>query len=148
MTIEQLTQDMYAAMKAKDKFKKDTLSAIIGNIQKVAIDKKRKDNITEELVDEVVLKELKTIKEMIDTCPADRVDKKEEYTLRYNIVVSYAPEQLDEKGIEVELRLWSVENHIELIKANKISIMRGFMPLIKGRADGKTANRVIMEALQ
>ena len=63
MTIEKLNTDMISAMKAKDKLRKDTLSAVIGAIKKAAIDRKCKDNITEALVDEIVLKELKTASE-------------------------------------------------------------------------------------
>lgn len=148
MTVEKLTQDMYAAMKAKDKFKKDTLSAIIGAIQKTAIDKKCKDNITEALVDEVILKEMKTVKEMIDTCPADRAETRQEYTTRYNIIASYAPQMLTPAEIELEFVFWASQNSIELTKANKGVIMRGFMPLMKGRADGKVVNEVVMGVLK
>ena len=148
MTIEQLRNDRNEAMKAKDVLKKDTLSAIIGAIDKTAIDRKCKDNITEALVDEVLLKELKTVKEMIDTCPADRVETKAEYTARYNIVASYAPKQLSEEDIAMELVMFCNLEGIDLIKDNKAQIMRGFMPTIKGRADGKLANKVIMEALK
>lgn len=148
MTIEQLRNDRNEAMKAKDVLKKDTLSAIIGAIDKTAIDRKCKDNITEALVDEVLLKELKTVKEMIDTCPADRVETKAKYTARYNIVASYAPKQLSEEDIAMELVMFCNLEGIDLIKDNKAQIMRGFMPTIKGRADGKLANKVIMEALK
>lgn len=148
MTIEQLRNDRNEAMKAKDTLKKDTLSAIIGAIDKTAIDRKCKDNITEALVDEVLLKELKTVKEMIDTCPADRDETRAEYTARYNIVASYAPEQLTEEDIALELVMFCNLEGIDLAKENKAQIMRGFMPTIKGRADGKLANKVIMEALK
>lgn len=148
MTIEQLRNDRNEAMKAKDTLKKDTLSAIIGAIDKTAIDRKCKDNITEALVDEVLLKELKTVKEMIDTCPADRDETRAEYTARYNIVASYAPEQLTEEDIALELVMFCNLEGIDLVKENKAQIMRGFMPTIKGRADGKLANKVIMEALK
>lgn len=148
MTIEILTQDMYAAMKAKDKFKKDTIASIIGAVQKTAIDRKCKDNITEALVDEVLLKELKTVKEMIDTCPAGRDETRAEYTARYNIVASYAPQMLTEGEILIEFMYWAEQNSIELVKTNKGIIMKGFMPLMKGRADGKVVNEVIMGVLK
>lgn len=148
MTIEQLRNDRNEAMKAKDTLKKDTLSAIIGAIDKTAIDRKCKDNVTEALVDEVLLKELKTVKEMIDTCPADRVETKAEYTARYNIVASYAPQMLTEGEVLIEFMYWAEQNSIELVKTNKGIIMRGFMPLMKGRADGKVVNEVIMGVLE
>ena len=148
MTIEQLRNDRNEAMKAKDTLKKDTLSAIIGAIDKTAIDRKCKDNITEALVDEVLLKELKTVKEMIDTCPADRDETRAEYTARYNIVASYAPQMLTAEEVELEFVFWASQNSIELVKANKGIIMKGFMPLMKGRADGKVVNEVIMGVLK
>lgn len=148
MTIEQLRNDRNEAMKAKDTLKKDTLSAIIGAIDKTAIDRKCKDNITEALVDEVLLKELKTVKEMIDTCPADRVETRQEYENRYNIVSFYAPEQLSEAEVKMELAAWAAGTNIELVASNKAQIMRGFMPTIKGRADGKMVNEVIMGVLK
>lgn len=148
MTIEILNADMIAAMKNKDKFKKDVLSSLIGVVNKVAIDRKCRDNISEELVNEVLLKELKTVKEMIDTCPKDREKTLLEYTERYNIIASYAPQQLSAEAIEAELILFTAENEIDLTKANKAIIMKGFMPTIKGRADGKLANKIIMEMLK
>lgn len=148
MTIEKLNADMITAMKNKDKPKKDTLSAVIGAIKKAAIDRKCKDNITETLVDEILLKEMKTIKEMIDTCPADREATKAEYVGRYNILVPYAPVQLSEEEIKMELIDWVIKNDFALCKENRALIMRGFMSTIKGRADGKLANKVITEALK
>ena len=148
MTVKQLMNDMYDAMKARDALKKDTLSAILAAVQKTAIDRKCKDNITEALVDEVILKELKTVKEMIDTCPADRTEILEEYTIRYNTIASYAPEQLSEEDITMELIMFCEFEGIELVKANRTTIMKGFMPTIKGRADGKLANQVIMRILE
>jgi uncharacterized protein YqeY len=91
---------------------------------------------------------MKTVKEMIDTCPADRAETRQEYTIRYNIIASYAPEQLDEADIRLELAAWAIETGVELLVSNKAQVMRGFMPTIKGRADGKLANKVIMEALK
>ena len=147
MTVEQLNADMFTAMKEKNKFKKDTLASLLGAVKKVAIDRKCKDNISEELVNEVLLKELKTAKEMIDTCPKDKEETLSEYTARYNIIASYVPQQLNAEDIGAELLLWAHETETELIKANKAIIMKGFMPTIKGRADGKLANKIIMEML-
>lgn len=148
MTVEILNADMITAMKNKDKFKKDVLSSLLGAVKKTAIDRKCKDNISEELVNEVLLKELKTVKEMIDTCPLDRGETRAEYTARYNIIASYAPAMLSEEDIKIELLTFCISEGIDLVKTNKAAIMKGFMPTIKGRADGKLANKVIMELLK
>jgi uncharacterized protein YqeY len=55
---------------------------------------------------------------------------------------------LSEADVKMELAAWATKTNIELIASNKAQIMRGFMPTIKGRADGKLANKVIMEALK
>ena len=91
MTIEKLQTDMIVALKEHNKFKKDVLSGLIASIKKTAIDKKCKDNITESFVDEILIKELKTVKEMIDTCPKERTELMNEYLERYKIVEEYTP---------------------------------------------------------
>ena len=79
MTIDMLQQEMYSAMKNKNKLRKDTIAALIGAINKTAIDRGCRDNISESLINEVILKEQKTINEMIDTCPKDRTELLKEY---------------------------------------------------------------------
>ena len=100
MNIEVLRKDMVAAMKAKDKATKDAISSLIAAVKKVAIDEGVRDDIPEELVDRVILKELKSIKEQIDTCPPERDELKAEYTAAYEVVEKYAPKQLSEDEIK------------------------------------------------
>lgn len=56
MTIEILQKEMIAALKSGNKFRKDTISTLIAQIKRVAIDKGCRDNITEEMVDVELLK--------------------------------------------------------------------------------------------
>ena len=86
MTIETLRNDMITAMKSKDKITKDAISSAIAAIKKVAIDEGTREDIPEELVDRVILKELKSLKEQIDTCPESRGDLKELYQKNYDII--------------------------------------------------------------
>ena len=81
MTIEEMQKEMIRAMKDGKKLRKDTISSMISAIKKAAIDTKCKDNITEEFISQVILKEKKTMQEMIDTCPQDREEILEEYLL-------------------------------------------------------------------
>ena len=147
MTLEMLSKEMITAMKNKDKLRKDTISALIGAVKKVGIDKGCRDNIPETLVTEVILKEQKTINEMIDTCPADRVDTLAEYKARAAVIAEFAPKMMTEDEIATELNAYCTLEGLELTKTNRAAIMRGFMPTIKGRADGKLANKVITEML-
>ena len=148
MTIEILTQRMYASMKNGDKLRKEVFSSVIGAVKKVAIDKGCRDDIPESLVDEVILKEQKTLKEMIDTCPADRVETLTEYKDKLAVIEEIAPKMLTEDEIVMELGIFCTMEGIDPVAANRAKIMKGFMPTIKGRADGKLANQVISNFLK
>ena len=123
-------------MKAKNKVRKDTISSIVSAVKKAAIDNKCKDNITEELVNTVILKEQKTMQEMIDTCPADRTDLLTEYKEKMTIITEFAPKLLTDPD---EIKTFIEETGIELIKANRGQIMKA----LKGKADMKIANGVV-----
>ena len=51
-----------------------------------AIDARCKDNITEEFINQVTLKEKKIMQEMIDTCPQDRKEILEDYLLKMKVI--------------------------------------------------------------
>ena len=70
MTLEQLQKDMITAIKTGNKNRKEVISSLVSAVKKAGIDNGCKDNITEDLIAQVLLKEQKTAKEMIDTCPA------------------------------------------------------------------------------
>lgn len=143
MLFEKLRTDMVQAMKNKDKEKKDAISSLIDATKKIVIDKGGdRNNIPDDIVSSVILKELKTIKEQIDTCPLDRSDLLTEFKNRYAVVESYAP------------KLMSKEEIISLINSkfkdivagkNKGLIMKNIMPELKGKADGKLINEIVEE---
>ena len=140
--FENLQKDMIAAMKARDKARKDAISSVISDVKKVAIDSGCRDNIGDELVDQVILKSLKTVKEQIDTCPDDRAELKSEYQFRYDVINEYAPAMMSEE----EIRTFLNEKFAEVIKTkNKGAIMKEIMPALKGKADGKLINMIVAE---
>ena len=147
MTLEILQNDMIQAMKNQDNVSRDVLRAVIGAIKKTAIDERCE--VTEVLIDKVLLKEKKTLQEQIDTCPADRMDLRIEYTNKMAILEDYVPKLLDNPE---EIRDM-IENQlavagIELLKSNKGIIMKTVMPIFKGKADMKIVNQVIGEILK
>ncbi len=142
MKFEQLQKDMVAAMKAHDKGRKDSIATLISDVKKVAIDEGTRDNISEELVDKVIIKSLKTAKEQLDTCPDDRTELKAEYQLRYDVIKEYAPSMMSEE----EVRKFLSDNFSEVLATkNKGQIMKEVMPALKGKADGKTINMIVAE---
>ena len=57
MELKVLQNEMVAALKARNKFRKDVISSLVGAVKKAAIDKNCRDNVTEELVNAVLIKE-------------------------------------------------------------------------------------------
>ena len=92
MKLKELQDAMIAAMKAKDKFRKDAISALVSAVKKKGIANGCRDNIPDEMANEAILKEIKSVKEQIDTCPADRTELLEEYKKRYEIMSEFGRE--------------------------------------------------------
>ena len=142
MEFKTLQQDMVAAMKAKDKPRKEAISNIISAVKKVAIDEGHRDDIQPDFVDKIILKEMKTVKEQIDTCPDSRADLKEAYQFQYDVIASYAPKQLSAEEIKALVQ----EKFADVIATkNKGQIMKAVMPELKGKADGKLINQIVAE---
>jgi len=140
MQMEQLRKDMVTAMKAHDKVRKDAVSSLVSAVMKVAIDDGCRDDIKEDLVDRVILKELKTVKEQIDTCPDERTELKASYQTTYDIIQEYAPILMSEE----EVKAFITNNFAEAVASkNKGMIMKGVMAELKGKADGKIINQVV-----
>lgn len=142
MEFEALRSEMIKAMKAKDKARKDAISSVIAAVKKVAIDEGCREEIPAEMVDRVILKELKSVKEQIDTCPDARADLKAEYQFRYDVINEFAPKLMSAD----EIKAFLMEKFAEVIASgNKGMIMKNVMPALKGKADGKVINQVVAE---
>lgn len=140
MSMDKMQKDMVAAMKARDKVRKDAISSLISAVKKLAIDEGKRDDIPQELVDRAVLKEVKTAKEQVETCPADREDLKAEYQARLDIMTEYAPKMLSVEEIEEIL----TTKYVEVVATkNKGQIMKAVMADLKGKADGKDISQVV-----
>lgn len=145
MTIKELQTAMIAAMKARDKARKDTISSLIAAVKKAAIDAGCRDDIPEDMVDAAVLKELKTAKEQLDTCPADRTELIDEYKARVEVITEFAPKQLSED----EIRKVIEEKFSDVIATgNRGMIMKAVMGELKGKADGKLINQVVASMIK
>lgn len=145
MKMEVLQKDMVAAMKARDKARKETISVLVSAVKKLAIDEGKREDIPEELVDRAILKELKTAKEQVDSCPADRADLREEYQARLDVMTEYAPKMLSEAEVEEIIRTRFAE---VLASGNKGMVMKEVMGELKGKADGKMINQVVARLCQ
>ena len=141
MTLDKLQSEMIAAMKNKDKERKDVISSIIQAVKKFGIDNMCKDNISEEQIDAVILKEKKTVQEMIDTCPADREELVRGYRAKMAVIDEFAPVLMTE---EADIIAFVEATGIELVKANRGAVMKA----LKGKADMKAANAAVGKILK
>ena len=145
LKIEVLQRCRVEAMKNKDKLRKETISGLLDAVTKATITDKGRLLITDELVDQVLLKEQKTVLEMIDTCPASRTDLLEQYNTMLAIVNEFAPVLVSDP-IEIKDMIEDlVENtDLTLTKADRGK----FMKILKGKVDMKVANDVLGGMLQ
>lgn len=135
-----------AAMKAKDKERKDALSALLTALKNKAIDKRA--DLTEEEETQVILKEIKQLKETIEMTPADRTDILAECNSRLAILEEYAPKMMDEEEIKAVVSEVLAALGLDAPTAKeKGKIMKELMPKVKGKADGKLVSEVVASFL-
>ena len=146
MTLEKLQTEMVQAMKSGDKFRKSVISDIIAQVKKTAIDKGCRDNISENLVDEVLLKCKKIAQEMIDTCPGDRVETKAEYCKQFDIIDEFAPKLITDETT-IGMLLDSIFEEIEPVRNNRGKIMKIFATEYKGKFDMSIVNKMLTDIL-
>ena len=147
MRLETIQESIKIAMKTHATLEVETLRSVVAAVKKAAIDKRCE--ITEELVDEMLLKEVKIIKEQIETCPATRPEMLEEYEHRLMIVENFAPKLvIDPIEITAMIEATLVKAGVNIETANKGQVMKAVMPVLKGKVDMKIANQVITTLLK
>ena len=144
--IDEVRSALRAAMKAKDKERKDALSALLTALKNKAIDKRA--DLTEEEETQVILKEIKQLKETIEMTPADRTDILTECNSRLAVLEEYAPKMMDEAEIKAVVSEVLTSLGLDAPTAKeKGKIMKELMPKVKGKADGKLVSEVVASFL-
>ena len=145
--IDEVRADMVKAMKAKDKDTKETLSMLLAALKNKAIDKR--EDLTPEEETQVILKEIKQLKETLEMTPADRTDLIEEAQKRLSVLEEYAPKMMDADEIKAVIQTVHSELGIETPTAKeKGKIMKELMPRVKGKADGKEVNQILASMMK
>lgn len=144
--IEKVRAEMVAAMKNKEKERKESLSMLLSALKNKAIDKRA--DLTEEEEYAVVKKEMKQTQETLDLAPADRTDIIEQCRARLSVLAEFAPEEMSEDAIRAVIRevieSLGIENPTGKDKGR---IMKELMPKVKGKADGALVNKLVGESL-
>ena len=145
--IEFIRGEMMAAMKARDKKRKDVLSMLLTALKNKAIDKR--EDLTTEEEDQIILKQIKQTKETLEMTPADRTDIIEECEYTIKVLEEYAPKMMSEDeitaGVKEGLLGLSIETPTAKDKGKK---MEELMPRVKGKADGKVVNQVLASMME
>ena len=144
--IEKIKEDMYIAMKSKDKIKSTILRSLLSNLKKIEIEKK--EPIAEPEYLSIVKKMVKQLKESIDVySQAGRLELAEKEKSELSIIEAYLPKQFSEGEI-LEL----IKNIISEISAKNTSDIGKVMAIVMkkggGKVDGGIANRIAKELLQ
>ena len=140
--IDEIRGEMVKAMKAKDKKRNDVLSLLLAELKNVEIN--NRTPLTDEEGAQVILKQIKQLKETKSLTPADRTDILEECDYSISVLEEYAPKMMDETEIKsvIEETLKELEIQTPTAK-DKGKIMKVLMPKVKGKADGRLVNQVL-----
>lgn len=143
---DKVRSEMVAAMKNKEKDRKDALSMLLSALKNKAIDKR--EDLTEAEEFEVVKKEIKQTKETMELAPADREDIKEACEKRLAVYQEFAPEEMSEEAVLAEVKAVLAALAIDAPSMkDKGKVMKELMPKVKGRADGGMVNKIVGEVL-
>ena len=145
--IEEVRSAMIKAMKSGDKDTKETLSMLLAALKNKAIDKR--SDLTEEEEVQVIMKEIKQTKETLEMTPPDRREIIEDCSKRLAVLETYAPSMMDEA--EIREIIASVLQGLGIdspTAKDKGRIMKELMPKVKGKADGKLVNEIVMSYIK
>lgn len=148
MTLEKLQSEMIQAMKNQDKLRKSVLSGLVDSVKKASMTSNGRIEITEQLVDEVLLKYKKMVQEQIDTCPVGRVETLDEYNKQMAVVAEFAPTLITDEA-EIKLMILDlVNNEMAFTKDNRGKIMKIIAPILKGKVDMGIVNKVLSNMIK
>ena len=144
--IDKVRAEMVAAMKNKEKERKESLSMLLSALKNKAIDKRA--DLTEEEEYAVVKKEMKQTQETLDLAPADRTDIIEQCRARLAVLSEFAPEEMSEDAIRAVIQEVAASLGLENPTGkDKGKMMKELMPKVKGKADGALVNNLVGEFL-
>ena len=144
--LDTVRDELVAAMKNKEKERKESLSMLLSALKNKAIDKRA--DLTEEEEYAVVKKEMKQTQETLDLAPADRTDIIEQCRARLAVLSEFAPEEMSEDAIRAVIQEVAASLGLENPTGKeKGKMMKELMPKVKGKADGALVNKLVGELL-
>lgn len=143
---DQLLQDMKDAMKEKAKLKLSVIRMVRSAIKNDEINKKIE--LDDEMVQEVVSRELKKRKEsLVEYEKAGRPEEVEKLEEEIDVLMKYLPEQLTEEELQAIISGVIDEVKPESFK-DQGKVMAKLMPLVKGKADGRLVSTIVKKTIE
>ena len=140
--IDQVRAEMMKALKEGNTKRKEALSLLLAALKAKFIDKRAE--LTESEENAIIQKEIKQVKETMQSAPQDRQDIIEECEIKIETFSEFAPTLMSEAEIKTELE--NVLNELNLKEPtakDKGVIMKKLMPILKGKADSALINKVV-----
>ena len=139
--LAKMEDDLKDAMRARDRLRLDKALAINEEIKRGAA-------LTDQQVEEIIARLVRQHRESIEVFSKNqREDLAAKEKLELDILLSYLPEQLSADAIRA-----LAEEAAAAVGAagpgDKGKIMGRLMPQVKGKADGKLVNEVVMALLE
>lgn len=143
--LEQLREDLKAAMRARDDHRKSALRMVLTEVQLAEVE--RSEPLRDEDVVILIRKEVKRREEAVEMMrEAGRDELVDDEVRELTILQAYLPKMMTEAEITK-----LVEAVIEDVGAESMrdmgAVMGAVMPRVKGRADGRTVNQVVRKLL-
>ena len=143
--LDQLTQDMKAAMKQKDKERLSVIRMLKASLQNESI-KLGKDLSDDEALT-VLSRELKQRNDSLHEFEqAGREDLAEKTKSEIEVVKAYLPEPLTDEQL-ANVVAETIQEIGASSKADMGKVMQALMPKVKGRSDGGKVSRLVQEQL-
>ena len=144
MLVNEIRNEMVTALKNGDKERKQVYSGILDALTKEAKNL-LVDNLTPEQEVQVIKQMLNQNRDSIENCPASRPEILEKLNFERTIIAQYMPQQMNEDEIKAVINEVLAELNIAApTKGDKGKIMKVLMPKVKGKADGKLVNEILM----
>jgi uncharacterized protein YqeY len=145
MLIDQLSEDMKAAMKAREKEKLGVVRMLLAELKNAAI--ANGGDLDEEAELKVVGSYAKKRKESIESAmEAGRTETADKERFEYEVTMSYLPAQLDEDALK-EI----VQRHVDALDVSGPQafgqVMKAVMAEVGGQSDGKTVSAAVRAVL-
>ena len=148
MLYETISNDMKEAMKAHDKDSLNTIRLLKSAIDMYLVNNKLDRNTcSDEIVVDVVSKQVKTHKESIEEFKkGNRQDLVDKLLKEIELLSKYLPKQLTEEEINTE-----IDKVFDKVKPTSVKdmglIMKELTHIFKGKADMKTVNEIVRSKL-